>query len=99
MAREWVVAGCWLFGTIGCGARSGLHVDADDKPPHVTTGPLVMRCELEGDDARVAGIKPDQIATLDGADFVSGDVKSYRWKLHKEDCDAVVQDAQFTLEG
>lgn len=59
----------------------------------------MMRCELEGDDARVAGIKPEETATLDGADFVVGDVKSYRWTIEKEDCDGVVKDAEFKLEG
>jgi hypothetical protein len=66
---------------------------------NVGGAPLAMRCELEGNDARVAGIKPDELATLDGAQFVTGNVKSYHWALQKEDCDAVVPDAEFTLEG
>jgi hypothetical protein len=60
--------------------------------------PLTTRCELEGDDPRVAGIEPDEIARLDGADFVVGDVQSYHWSLQAEDCDAVVQNAQFVLQ-
>jgi hypothetical protein len=66
---------------------------------NVGGAPLAMRCELEGNDARVAGIRPDELATLDGAEFVIGNVKSYHWTLQKEDCDAVVQDAEFTLQG
>jgi hypothetical protein len=54
---------------------------------------------LTGNDPRVAGIKPDEVASLDGADFVVGDVKSYHWSLQMEDCDAVVKDAQFLLQG
>jgi hypothetical protein len=54
---------------------------------------------LLGDDPRVAGIKPDQVASLNGADFIVGDVKSYHWTLQMEDCDAVVPNAQFTLQG
>lgn len=61
--------------------------------------PLQTRCELMGNDPRVAGIKPEEIATLNGADFVSGDVASYHWSLQVEDCDAIVQDAQFLLKG
>jgi hypothetical protein len=60
--------------------------------------PLTMRCALEGDDPRVAGIEPDEIALLDGVDFVVGDVKSYHWSVQAEDCDAVVQNAQFVLQ-
>jgi hypothetical protein len=54
---------------------------------------------LVGDDPRVSGIKPDEVASLDADDFVRGDVKSYRWTVRTEDCDAVVQDAEFLLEG
>jgi hypothetical protein len=61
--------------------------------------PIRTRCTLAPDDPRVAGIRPDQIATLDGADFVEGDVASYRWTLRAEDCDAVVQNAEFILKG
>lgn len=61
--------------------------------------PLIMHCELEGNDARVAGIRPDEVATLDGADFVVGNVKSYRWTVQKEDCDAVVKQTEIVLQG
>jgi hypothetical protein len=81
-----------------CGARTelltGASLESAAGAPALST-----RCELEGDDPRVAGIKPDEVASLDGADFVVGDVKSYQWTLQEEDCDAVVQDAQFTLQG
>ena len=63
-------------------------------PPPVSTN-----CQLVGDDPRVADIRPDELASLDGADFVVGDVKSYHWSLQMEDCDAVVQNAQFKLQG
>jgi len=52
-----------------------------------------------GDDPRVAGIRPDEVASLDADDFVRGDVKSYHWSVRTEDCDAVVQNAEFLLEG
>ncbi len=110
MGRELVVSGlCLLLVAFGCGARTELVTDeaaaaqseeaggsagAGSRPPEVST-----RCELVGDDPRVAGIKPDEVATLNGADFVVGDVKSYHWTLQEEDCDAVVKDAQFTLQG
>ena len=61
--------------------------------------PVRTNCQLTGDDPRVAGIKPDEVATLDGADFIVGQVKSYHWTLQTEDCDALVPNAQFTLQG
>lgn len=61
--------------------------------------PLRARCTLSSDDPRVAGIRPDEIATLDGADFVEGDVARYHWRVATEDCDAVVRDAEFSLTG
>jgi hypothetical protein len=69
--------------------------------PMTTTGgvPIRTRCTLAADDPRVAGIRPDEVATLDGADFVDGDVASYRWTLKAEDCDAVVQNAEFIFKG
>ena len=67
----------------------------------VSVGPPPVRtnCQLTGDDPRVAGIKADELAKLNGADFVIGDVKAYHWSVQMEDCDGVVQDAQFTLRG
>ena len=61
--------------------------------------PLSTACELVGDDPRVAGIKLDEVSSLDANDFVIGDVKSYHWTVQTEDCDAVVQDAEFKLQG
>lgn len=61
--------------------------------------PVSTNCQLQGNDPRVAGIQPDQIASLDGRDFVTGDVKSYHWSVQREDCDAIVPDAQFKLDG
>jgi hypothetical protein len=60
--------------------------------------PVKTNCQLSGDDPRVAGIKPDEIARLDGADFVIGEVASYHWTVQMEDCDAVVQNAQIILQ-
>lgn len=98
MVRARVAAGCWVFLAFGCGARTELPTDWELEDG-MDSEPLQMRCELEGNDARVAGIRPDEQATLDGADFVIGDVKSYRWTLQKDDCDAVVKNAEFKLEG
>lgn len=64
----------------------------------VTPPPVRTNCQLSGDDPRVAGIKPDEIAHLDGADFVIGSVKSYHWTVQLEDCDAVVTNSQITLQ-
>jgi len=89
----------WLLVTFGCGARTELLVDGENNEDDTTIEPLQMRCELEGNDARVAGIKPGEMATLDGADFVVGDVKAYRWQLQKDDCDGVVKDAELKLRG
>ncbi|MES1183852.1 MAG: hypothetical protein ABUL60_08545 [Myxococcales bacterium] len=61
--------------------------------------PLSTECELVGDDPRVAGIKLDEVSSLDANDFVRGDVRSYHWSVQTEDCDAVVQNAQFKLDG
>jgi hypothetical protein len=99
MARVWAAVGFWVLLALGCGARTELLIDSDTGAENAGGAPLQMHCELEGNDARVAGIKPDERATLDGADFVVGQVKSYRWKLQKDDCDAVVKDAEFELEG
>jgi hypothetical protein len=64
----------------------------------ISPPPVRTNCQLTGDDPRVAGIKPDEIAHLDGADFVIGDVRSYHWTVQMEDCDQVVQNAQFILQ-
>lgn len=88
--------------TFGCGARTGLPFDDDLRPGSGGNGgriPVATNCQLQGEDPRVAGIEPDEIASLDGADFVTGDVKTYHWSVQREDCDAVVPDAQFRLEG
>lgn len=93
---------------LGCGARTGLLSDSEFQSQPADAGsagtntrppPVTTNCQLTGDDPRVAGIRPDEVASLDGADFVIGDVKSYHWTLQMEDCDAVVKDAQFKLEG
>jgi hypothetical protein len=87
-----------VFSVVACGARTELLLGAG--PESAGGAPaLSTRCELEGDDPRVDGIKPDEIASLDGADFVIGDVRSYHWTLQAEDCDAIVPNAQFTLQG
>jgi hypothetical protein len=96
--RAWAIAWWWLL-ALGCGSRTELAVDWETELAAAGGAPLTMHCELEGNDARVAGIKPDEVATLDGADFVVGNVKSYRWTVQKEDCDAVVKDAELKLEG
>ena len=79
----------------GAGSAGGPGV----RPPQPGKAPVSTNCQLTGDDPRVRGIRPDEVASLDGADFVSGDVQSYHWSLQMEDCDAVVSDAQFTLQG
>lgn len=91
---------------LACGARTGLLSDSDLQPAAVAGGagrsgplPVSTNCQLVGDDPRVAGIEPDRVASLDGADFVVGDVKSYHWALQMEDCDAVVQNTQIVLQG
>lgn len=99
MVRARVAVGCWVLAALGCGARTELLIDWELDDGTAASEPLQMRCELEGNDARVAGIRPDELAMLDGADFVVGNVQSYRWTLQKDDCDAVVKDAEFKLDG
>lgn len=104
MCRELVLLASLASLLFACGARTELLLGTGSESTGgagVAGGPPAIRtrCELEGDDPRVAGIKPDEVASLDGADFVVGDVRSYHWTLQEEDCDAVVQDAQFTLQG
>ena len=98
MGRDSVVVISFAFLVVACGARTELLLGAGTESAGGAPA-LSTRCELEGDDPRVAGIKPDEIATLDGADFVVGDVRSYHWTLREEDCDAIVPNAQFTLQG
>ena len=89
------------FGGMGGGGAAGAPgagapgAGAAGAPPP----PVRTNCQLTGDDPRVAGIKPDEVATLNGADFVVGNVQSYHWTLQTEDCDALVPNAQFTLQG
>jgi len=92
-------------GTSSGGASSGGTSTGGTSSGGTSTGggtggepPLRTRCELTGDDPRVAGIEPDELASLDGADFVDGDVASYHWSVEAEDCDAVVSDAEFILQ-
>jgi len=44
-------------------------------------------------------IEATLIKRLDGSRFVSGDVKTWHWTLVREDCDAVVADPEFVLQG
>lgn len=99
MVRAWAAVTCGALMALGCGARTDLLIDWEADQDIAASEPPEMRCELEGNDARVAGIRPDEPATLDGADFVVGNVKSYRWTLQKDDCDAVVKDAELELVG
>jgi hypothetical protein len=99
MGWELVTLGALGLLLSGCGARTELLLGSGSSSEGAETPALSTRCELVGDDPRVAGIKPDEVASLDGANFVVGDVRSYHWTLQEEDCDAVVPDAQFTLQG
>ncbi|HYQ04700.1 MAG TPA: hypothetical protein VER96_38765 [Polyangiaceae bacterium] len=76
-------------GNNGGGGSGGMIIP----PPPVRTN-----CQLSGNDPRVAGIKADEVAHLDGADFVTGSVKSYHWTVQMEDCDAFVPNAQIVLQ-
>jgi len=80
------------------GSSSGGHTQAGSGGVQVRPPPVRTNCQLSGNDPRVRGIKPDEIARLDGADFVSGPVTSYHWTVQLEDCDAVVQNAQIILQ-
>lgn len=94
--------GAMAASALGCGARSGLISDEEPQPQATAGaggGAVRTNCQLQGDDPRVAGIKPDEFASLDGREFVTGDVKSYHWSVQTEDCDAIVPNAQFKLEG
>jgi hypothetical protein len=91
-------------GGFGGGGRGGVGGGAEGGINAAGVGgeggaPLRTECELVGDDPRVAGIKLDEVSSLDANDFVRGDVRSYHWSVQTEDCDAVVQNAQFKLDG
>jgi len=67
---------------------------ASGAPPRVE-----FHCDVAPDDPRVAGIRPHEVATLDADWFVTGPVRRYRWTLVNEDCDAIVRDREYMLDG
>jgi len=60
---------------------------------------LELSCPTGPDDPRLPVLKLGTPTALDGSRFVSGDVKTWHWTLVREDCDAVVADPEFVLQG
>lgn len=99
----------WALGLAGCGARTGLIVtDGTAGSAGASAGsggaaPIVpslqLNCPSGPADPRLPELKLGESTTLDGARFVSGNVKSWHWDLVREDCDAVVANPEFVLQG
>ncbi len=79
-----------------CGARTGLDDSFGDggMPP-----PLELSCPSGPDDPRLPRLELGVPISLDGTRFVSGDVRRWHWDLVREDCDAVVANPEFMLQG
>jgi len=60
---------------------------------------LELDCPTGSDDPRLPELKLGVPTELDGTRFVSGDVQVWHWALVREDCDAVVADPEFVLQG
>ena len=93
---EAVRAALCCLSLLACGARTGLDESFTDggRPP-----PLVLTCPSGPDDPRLPLFELDAPVSLDGTRFVSGDVRHWHWDLVREDCDAVVANPEFTLQG
>jgi hypothetical protein len=61
--------------------------------------PLLVDCPSGPDDPRLPQLQLGVPTPLDGTRFVSGAVKSWHWDLVREDCDAIVVNPEFVLEG
>ncbi len=84
-----------------CGARSGL----DGAEPTAAGGagspqlPAIrLNCPESSADPRLPRVAPEGATELDASAFVDGNVRSYRWSVQEEDCDAVVPRAGYLLE-
>jgi len=60
---------------------------------------LKLSCPSGPADPRLPLFKLGVPTALDGTRFVSGDVQSWRWELLRDDCDAVVANPEFVLQG
>ena len=78
-----------LGGSTGQGGASGGTTSRGGAPPRVE-----FHCDVAPNDPRVAGIRPHEVATLDADWFVTGPVRTYRWTLVNEDCDAIVPNTE-----
>ena len=83
-----------LGGSTGQGGASGGTTSRGGAPPRVE-----FHCDVAPNDPRVAGIRPHDVATLDADWFVTGPVRTYRWTLVNEDCDAIVPNTEYVLDG
>src|SRR5450432_2455959 len=91
-----VCAALGCLSLLACGARTGLDESYTDggRPPL-----LELSCPSGPDDPRLPLFELDAPASLDGTRFVSGDVRHWHWDLVREDCDAVVANPEFMLQG
>jgi hypothetical protein len=58
-----------------------------------------LDCPTGPDDPRLPVLQLGAETVLDGTKFVTGNVKSWRWSLVRDDCDAIVADPEFVLQG
>ena len=60
---------------------------------------IKLRCPTGPNDPRLPVLQLGTPTALDGTKFVSGKVKSWHWTLVHDDCDAIVADPEFVLQG
>lgn len=60
---------------------------------------LELDCPTGADDPRLPELQLGVPTVLDGTRFVAGSVKTWHWDLVREDCDVVVADPEFVLQG
>lgn len=60
---------------------------------------LELDCPTGPGDPRLPVLKLGVPTALDGARFVKGRVKTWHWTLVPEDCDSIVADPEFVLQG
>jgi hypothetical protein len=58
-----------------------------------------LSCPTGPDDPRLPTLQLGVPTAIDGTSFVSGNVQSWHWALVRDDCDSVVADAEFVLQG
>lgn len=83
-----------LIALVGCGARTELHGGTIDTKTDLVT----LSCPTNPNDARLSPVALGQSTRIDGSAFVTGSVATWSWSVVNEDCDAVVQSQNYSLE-